>query len=38
VVSGGLVAGLVATTSTVTASNLACIAGYPHILTGTAGT
>ena len=37
VVSGGLVAGLVATTSTVTASNLACIAGYPHILTGAAG-
>lgn len=37
VVSGGLVAGLVAKTSTVTASNVACIAGYPHILTGAAG-
>ena len=37
VVSGCLVAGLVAKTSTVTASNVACIAGYPHILTGAAG-
>ena len=33
-VTAGLVAGLVATTSTVTASNVACIAGYPHVLTG----
>ena len=33
-VTAGLVAGLVATTSTVTASNVTCIAGYPHVLTG----
>jgi len=33
-VTAGLIAGLVATTSTVTASNVTCIAGYPHVLTG----
>lgn len=33
-VTAGLVAGLVATTSTVTASNVTCIAGYVHVLTG----
>lgn len=36
-VTAGLVAGLVATTSVVTASAVACIAGYPHIATGVVG-
>ena len=37
VVSGGLVAGLVATTSAASASAVTCIAGYPHIATGVVG-
>jgi hypothetical protein len=38
VVSGGLVAGLVATSTASGATSLTCVAGYPHVLTGTAGT
>jgi hypothetical protein len=36
-VTGGLVAGLVATTSAASASAVTCIAGYPHIATGVVG-
>jgi len=38
VVSGGLVAGLVATVTASGATSLTCVAAYPHVLTGTAGT
>ena len=37
VVSGGLVAGLVATTSAASASAVTCIAGYVHVFTGVGG-
>ena len=37
VVSGGLVAGLVATVTASGATSLTCVAAYPHVLTGTAG-
>ena len=36
-VTGGLVAGLVATTSAASASAVTCIAGYPHVATGVVG-
>jgi hypothetical protein len=36
-VTGGLVMGLVATTSAASASAVGCIAGYPHIGTGVVG-
>ena len=36
-VTGGLVMGLVATTSAASASAVTCIAGYPHIATGVVG-
>jgi len=35
VVSGGLVAGIVALTTASGATALTCVAGYPHVLTGT---
>ena len=38
VVSGGIVFGLVATTSISNATAVTCIAGYPHIGSGIAGT
>ena len=38
VVSGGLVAGLVATTSAASASAVTCIAGYVHVATGSVTT
>ena len=38
VVSGGLVAGIVALTTASGATALTCVAGYPHVLTGVAGT
>jgi hypothetical protein len=38
VVSGGAVFGLVATTSISNATAVTCIAGYPHIASGIAGT
>ena len=37
VVSGGLVAGIVALTTASGATALTCVAGYPHVLTGAAG-
>ena len=37
VVSGGLVAGIVALTTAYGATALTCVAGYPHVLTGAAG-
>jgi len=36
-VTGGLVGGIVATTSAASASAVTCIAGYPHVLTGLVG-
>jgi hypothetical protein len=36
-VSGGLVAGLVAVTSISNATAATCVAGYPHVATGTIG-
>ena len=36
-VTGGLVAGIVATTSAASASAVTCIAGYPHVATGVVG-
>ena len=36
-VTGGLVAGLVASTSAASASAVTCIAGYPHVATGVVG-
>jgi len=36
-VSGGLVAGIVAVTTASGATALTCVAGYPHVLTGAAG-
>ena len=38
VVSGGLVAGIVALTTASGATALTCVAGYPHVLSGVAGT
>lgn len=38
VVTGGLVAGIVALTTASGATALTCVAGYPHVLTGVAGT
>jgi hypothetical protein len=37
VVSGGLVAGIVALSTASGATALTCVAGYPHVLTGAAG-
>ena len=37
VVSGGLVAGIVALSSASGATALTCVAGYPHVLSGSAG-
>ena len=37
VVSGGLVAGIVAVTTASGATALTCVAGYPHVLSGSAG-
>ena len=37
VVSGGLVAGIVATVSASGATAVTCVAGYPHVLSGSAG-
>jgi hypothetical protein len=37
VVSGGLVAGIVALTTASGATALTCVAGYPHVLSGVAG-